>query len=504
MKYLLSKEQVKNADSAAIKNFGISSAILMENAARSAFEIIKDKIARNHHILIICGSGNNGGDGFALARHLFINGFSKTRILFHGSIEKMSEETKANYNIAINLKIDTDNINIAEDLDVYEFKADCIIESLIGVGADENLRGLTVDILRKANKTKALKIAIDIPAGLNADTGKAHPDAFRADITTTMFSQKTGMYLHEGENLCGDVHIANLSAPQKIIYSNSTNFILETEDIRDYLYPRFSDTSKFDYGRILIIAGCKQMPGAASLCSNAAIKSGAGLVELITPSIHPALLPEIMPTLVESTSDGTISPKCYKMLFDKCCKADVIAIGPGIGRNTATLTLVKSIIDEFSSYKSMVIDADALRVINTSSVLNRNVIITPHHYEFCFTFGLKPSEIEGREYELAKFYAKKLNCNILFKSRPTIITNGEKSFLNIYGNPGMATAGCGDVLTGIIASMIGQGVETLHAGALGSLIHSLAGDSYAKKYNQESLTASELINQLKELKFDKE
>jgi NAD(P)H-hydrate epimerase len=504
MKYLLTKEQVKNADSTAINNYGISSAILMENAARSTYEIIKDKITFNSNILIICGSGNNGGDGFALARHLYVNDYKKIRILFHGSIEKMSPETKANYDITLNLKIEINNINNNEELESYNFQSDCIIESLIGVGADENLRGITVDILKNANKTKALKIAIDIPAGLNADTGKAHRDTFRADITPTMFSQKIGMYLHEGRSHCGDIQIANLSAPNRIISNNSNNFIMESEDIRDYLYPRFSDTSKFDYGRLLIIAGCSQMPGAASLCANAAIKSGAGLVELVTPSIHPALLPEIMPTVVESTSDGTISPKCRKMLFDKCCKADVIAIGPGIGRNSATLSLVKSIIDEFSSFKSMVIDADALRVINSSSVLNKNVIITPHHYEFCFMFGLKPSKIEGNELVLAKEYAKQLNCTILFKSRPTVITDGEKSFLNIYGNPGMATAGSGDVLTGIIASMIGQDVDTLYAGALGSLIHSMAGDNYAKKYNQESLTASELINQLKELKFDKE
>jgi NAD(P)H-hydrate epimerase len=502
MKYLLTKAQVKNADNSAIEKFGISSAILMENAARSAYEIIKDKISINSQILILCGSGNNGGDGFALARHLLVNGFNKIRILFHGFIEKMTSETKANYDIAINLKIEINNINNAEEIAVYDFQADCIIESLIGVGGDENLRDFTVDILKKVNKIKALKIAIDIPAGLNANTGKANSDAFRADITPTMFSQKIGMYLNDGINHCGNIRIADLAAPKKIIHDNSTNFIMESNDIRDYLYKRFSNTSKFDYGRLLIIAGCSQMSGAAALCANAAIKSGAGLVELVTTSLHPSLLAEIMPTVVESTIDGTISPKCQSMLFDKCSKAEVIAIGPGIGRNMATLTLVKSIIDEFSSYKSMVIDADAIRVLNSSTELSKKVIITPHHYEFCFAFGYKTYNIEGIEYKLAKDLAKKLKCNVLFKSRPTIITDGKKSFFNIYGNPGMATAGSGDVLTGIIASVIGQGVDTLYAGALGSLIHSLAGDAYAKKYNQESLTASELINQLKELKFD--
>jgi NAD(P)H-hydrate epimerase len=498
MQFILTPEEIRQSDENAINKYKIPGEILMENAARSAVEFTTELINKhgltNPDILILCGSGNNGGDGFAAARHLSRN--YSVRVAWIGSESKMSYETKRNYTILTKMQIPITKFETEYDIKLFDFSADVILDALIGVGGNENLRGLVVNILQIVNKKKSLKIAIDVPTGLNSLTGFMHPDTFTADMTITMFAIKTGMLLNDGLSICGDVKVAYLGAPDKIVSNNSKIAFLEDKDVLSLLPSRAKISSKFDYGRVTIIAGSKNMPGAATLAANAAIKMGAGLVYLMAPKFHPMLLPEIIPIELPSDKDGFIDYSSKEQILEIASKSNVLAIGPGLGKSQNVIKLISELIEELPEELPLVLDADAFKALNPTKSLRKNILLTPHLGEFANLTGLNREEISKYVNRYALEWAEKLNCTILLKHVPSIITDGEFSYWNIGGNPGMATAGSGDVLTGIISSLIAQGLNTIEAASLASFLHSKAGDSIAHRFSEETLTSSMLINEL--------
>lgn len=500
MIYVLTPEQMRIADETAIKKIGISGSILMENAAVSSAAIIEFELLENElfdpEILVLCGSGNNGGDGFAIARHLSNKGYF-VDIYLIGSVSKMSQETLANYNICEKMGFNIINISNEKQLDKLRFDYDVIIDSMIGVGGSENLRGIVIPILKKVNEQISYRIAIDVPTGLNSDSGFSHPDCFNADLTTTMFAVKSGMFRNDGLNKCGIINIADLGAPPSIVENISEISILEDDDIDQLINPRKLISSKFDYGRVTVIAGSMNMPGAAALVSNSAITAGAGLVHLLSNNIHPSLLPEIMPYKVDSTSEGTISYKSYDIIKRFAEKSDVIAIGPGLGESEETFDLIRRLISDFKESKTIIIDADGIKALNMKSKLSKNIIITPHTGELALLTGISRAEIEADTNSAAIETAKELSCTVHLKHVPSVTTNGRHSYWNIYGNPGMATAGSGDVLTGIIAGLSAQNIDPMYSAAIGSYYHSKASDYFVSKYSETTLTATEIRRNLK-------
>lgn len=497
MFYVLSPDQMRSADVTAIKDFGIPGILLMENAARSAAEYIEDYFEGDTglDILILCGSGNNGGDGFAVARHLHET--QNVRVLWIGKEEKMSPETSVNFHAVKKLGIPVRQLVSGEDLEQENFDAECIVDSMIGVGGSENLKGLVVPIVQKANDSDALRVAIDAPTGLNTSTGIAHSDCFLADHTVTMFAIKSGMLVNDGIDVCGIIDVAYLGAPEHIVRKYSDISILEHDD---YIYSsayRETVSSKFDYGRAVIIAGSKKYPGAAALSANSAITSGPGFVYLLTTQLHNSLLPEIIPEILPSTDSGSISNKAKDAILEVAEKADAIAVGPGLSADEESLGLVSDLIGLFPPDKPLVIDGDGLRAINIDSKLRQNIILTPHTGEFSRITGIPREEVELNALPLAKEWAEKLGCIILLKHVPVVISDGKETYLNVNGNPGMATAGSGDVLTGLIAGLLAQGLPPLEAASLGAYIHADAGDWYASEFSEETLTASELIRAMK-------
>jgi len=493
MIYLLSPNEIRKADESAIKEFNIPGSILMENASRSCFEILNGKydlVAKN--VLVLCGSGNNGGDGFALARHLSAQ--SNVDILFNGDESKMSEESYNNFEICNALNINIKKISENVQPEIYK-NYDLIIDALIGVGAGHNLRGNVIDILQIINSIKSKKIAIDVPTGLNSLSGEVHKDCFRADLTLTMFAPKIGFYLNQAPNFTGEIITAGLSAPASIVEKLSTAGIYEYSDYKKLNLKNQQDSSKFDYGRVCVIGSSKKMPGAATLTANSAISAGAGLVELVSSTLHPYLLPEIIPSLITDTE--YLSDEHFDEICKIADKSTTLAIGPGMGNHTETIELCRKLIDKYSNTKTIVLDADGIKAIDINNKYTRKVIITPHLGEFSSLIGIPREEIKLNALDIAKEWSARLGLIIHLKSVPSISTDGKMSYLNIYGNPGMASAGSGDVLTGIISSFTALGVEELKATALGSMIHSKAGDYYAKEFPKISLTASSIINYLK-------
>ncbi len=511
MKYILTAEQAYKADVAASTTFGIPSLVLMENAARSAAEIIQtqleihigNKPIASAKILILCGNGNNGGDGFAIARHL--HEIANVAAAFVGSSDKMSAETKTNFECLQLLEIPLHQIETGEDIDLLDLRHyDCIVDSLIGIGGNGKLRGVVLPLLQKVRDYQftarkiftPLMIAIDCPTGLDVTKGIANPYCFCADITITLFAEKTGLYRNDGLSVCGEIITASIGAPQSIIPENASIVHLEKSDIREMLPYRRKVGSKFDFGRVVVIAGSLSMPGAAALCANAVISAGAGLVELYSTSFHSSVMAEVMPTALPWTAEGTLSLSNFDTLLRACKKASVVVIGPGLGGNDETTELIYKLLMAIPAEIPIVLDADGLRSLSVKPkiTLRKTIILTPHSGEFARIVGLERDRVEMESAELAVGFARKNNCIVLLKGTPSIITDGNFSYWNTNGNSGMSTAGCGDVLAGIIAALVSQGMKPFEGAALGAYLHASAGDWYAKQYSKESLTASKLLD----------
>ena len=495
MEIVLTPEEMRKADKYAIDAIGIPSAILMENAARSASDIIYHIFEDSDidiKIIIICGSGNNGGDGFALARHL--HEYFDTVVYWYGDESKMSHETKTNFQICNNIEMEVRKINDLNELNVLDFDCDCIIDAMIGVGGSETINGLANEILDKIKVLDMFKIALDVPTGLNSLNGKAAANCFKADYTITMYARKLGLLINDGPDFSGEIFTAELGAPSHVPEKFAKNYIYDLFDL-DLLYAdRERKTSKFDYGKVVIIAGSKDYPGAAALCANAAITAGAGLVELFTEVIHPALLPEI----IIHTDDIADTDNYFINNFDKivqsCEKADAVLIGPGLSSDN--VDFAKKLIHVIDPDKKLVIDADAISSIDISRTYNKNIIITPHVGELGRLIKQDRKIIDNDAYNQCISWANKLNLTLLLKHYPSVISDGELTFLTVNGNSGMATAGSGDVLSGFIVSLCAQGFDSLTAASFGSYIHALCGDYYVSKYDETTLTASKLIESL--------
>lgn len=500
---ILSKEQVRNTDTYAINEIGIGGQILMENAAHFA-KIRIDEISKKHFgttntgIIIFSGSGNNGGDGFALARHLINEHF--VAVYWIGSVDKMSPETKSNFEMISKLSPDTIiKINSPEDIYSICLNYDIIVDALIGIGGTNEVTGLAKDIITHVKNSACVKVSIDVPTGLDADTGLADDDCFEADYTITMFGLKKGLLINDGYDLSGEIFTANLGLPTETANKFADTFCLERRDIYKFLPERKRISNKFDYGRVAIIAGSDKYPGAAALCANAAVKTGAGLVHLLSTSFHNSLLPEVIQMPLEINEKGAFSKKNYHPILDFVEHVDAIVIGPGLSNDFETIDLVTDLIYSIPATKPMLIDADGLRAIHPNSKLRKNVVLTPHSGEFARMTGIDRQEVEKNHFELTRYWAEKLRCVIHLKHAPSISSDGVRNIWNLGGNPGMATGGSGDVLSGIIGTLLAQKIDGLNATAVGSFLHSLAGDYYAKKYNFESLSSSDLVNMLKHI-----
>ncbi|MFM8473704.1 MAG: NAD(P)H-hydrate dehydratase [Candidatus Kapaibacterium sp.] len=492
---VLTPQAMREADAAGIKELGLSSLQLMENAARSTTDIVHRLVPSGTSVVVLCGTGNNGGDGFAMARMLCST--HAVRVAWIGDPERMTAETSHEYAACVEAGVPCVHL-VSEEAIASQFlePVACIIDALIGIGGSCHLRGLVVPLLRHVNALSCMRIAVDVPTGLDAGDGTAHEECFAAHHTITMAAPKYGHYLRAGKDVCGSLHVASIGLTDTIITSRASVFAMERQDVSAMLAPRKNDTSKFDYGRICIIAGSRDMPGAAALCANAAIRSGAGMVEVCSTVFHPHMLPEVLQTHLPSTVAGTIAREGIDRLRSSCQRADCIVIGPGAGTHAETLSVMSTIIAEFGDTKPVIVDADALRALPDAPNDGSRVIVTPHAGEFarmqaaCETSGYRISTPE----EMASYH----HCLVVAKGIPVRITDGTGTIWNVNGNPGMATAGSGDVAAGVIAAMICRSstLPMLLRVAAGVFIHAAAGDIAAVRYTQEGVTASRIISTL--------
>lgn len=494
--YVVSGEQMKSADNKAINELGILSLVLMERAALETVRIIENKFQNKSSCVILCGKGNNGGDGFAIARILFLKGFDVKIISFY-SPALFSEDCKTNYRLAINL-----GIEIIDDLNIFEKiinTCDFVVDALFGFGFKGSLSGFELETVKTINESDCYVYSVDIPSGISANCAEVHSDAIRADETITFTAYKKSAFLFPSSEFYGNITVADIGIPKNYIEH-------EAKVIDDVIINRRKrNINKSSAGKILVIAGSKGMSGAAYLSSLAALRSGAGLVTLAIPKCISLPLEEKATEIILMPLDdfnGSFSYDATKKLNEIINNYDAVVFGPGIGRSDEITNLLISLLK--TCRVPFIIDADGLYALKDClNVLNDTVceiIITPHSMEMARLLNEDVSYIENNRYDVCRNFSEKYAVCTILKGAYTIVCDksGEMCVNTQTANPGMATAGSGDVLSGIVAAFAVKHNSLFSAGKSSVYIHGLAGDIAREKVGEESLIASDIIDNIGE------
>ena len=492
MKYLLNAAQMKACDQATIETFGVPSLVLMERAALAVRDVVLERYPDVRRILVICGSGNNGGDGYAAARLLNLAGRSAD-VLFVGKHDHRTQQTSLQAEIFKRYG----GRELPDEVSLKGY--DLILDALFGIGLAREVIGRYADVIGAVNRVDTPVVAIDIPSGVSADSGRIMGCAVRADLTVTMQYQKLGQMLYPGAYYCGEVLVRDVGITDEgVSWDSEPVYALEREDLRDLLPKRRPDANKGTYGRLLLIAGAKNMAGAACLAGGAALRGGCGLVKILSDEANRTILQSSLPEALFAPwpEDGDVSAHLEW--------ADAVAIGPGLGQSDLSRRILLSVL---SSWKGpMVIDADALNLIAregmSCGMLSQSTVVTPHPGEMSRLSVLFPDgpwsvdEIAADPVFAAMTCSTAMGCVTVMKGARTVISDSEQLWLNLYGNEGMAAGGSGDVLTGVIGSLLAQGADSSDAAKAGVLLHALSGDEAARSLGSRSMKAGDLLTYL--------
>lgn len=495
MHYLVNSQEMKQYDQNTISHFGIPSAVLMERAALALFdEITKRFMKTNTTVLILCGAGNNGGDGFACARLLHLAGY-QAEILFPMDEKKMTEETSMQYAIAKKYQIP-----IHQNLPDASY--DVIVDALFGIGLSREIEGTLHDLITKINERDSFKVAADICSGVSSDTGEILKTAFLADLTVTFAFAKIGHFLYPGARYAGELVVREIGILPSSFLGRPPKGFYWKEDVAGQRLPgRIPRSNKGSYGRALVIAGSKDMAGAAYFAAKAAYYSGCGLVRIFTAEENrQALFSKLPEAIITSYDAGAKDAVSLMASLDECIEwADAVLIGPGIGTSpTAQMMTAKAL---HHTDKGIIFDADALNILSKNMVLLKETagmrIMTPHLKEMSRLIGKGVAEIQSALMPKAVEFAKEYQAVCVLKDARTVIGMPEGDFfLNTTGNNGMASGGSGDVLAGFMAGFLAQGMDRRNAAALSVYLHGLAGDFAAKEKGQHSMLASDILEHL--------
>lgn len=486
MEYLLTSSEMKDLDHKTIEEIGISSMVLMEKAALSVITAIKENVTVFDKILVVCGSGNNGGDGIAIARILHLQG-KQVRIVFVGDIKKATTETKKQIEIA-----EKYNIKIYNTFDENEYNV--IIDAIFGIGLTRNIQGAYKDAIQFINQSKGYKISVDIPSGISANSGKVMKDAVSADLTVAIAYKKLGHVFYPGTQFCNKTIVADIG-----IYGAEKSclvFSYTREDLKQ-LPPRYAYSNKGSYGKALIIAGSVNMAGAAYLAAVSAYKTGCGLVRIVTPKENREILQSLIPEAILSTYDNEkLEIDFIKEAVDW---ADVIDIGPGFGVTMTAKQILETVLKTRKC--PLILDADAINLLAKYDELldydMKNVILTPHLKEMSRICKSDLEEIKENLITFAIDLALKYKLICVLKDARTIVADYRKKvYINQSGNHGMAKAGSGDVLSGIITGLLAQHMNPFEGAALGVYIHGMAGDAAASLNGKYSILARDIANNI--------
>lgn len=500
MKKAVTCAQMKMLDANAIYNMHMPSLVLMEKAALATVAALKERLKAEEkpQILVLCGSGNNGGDGIAVARILFLEGV-RTEIFMVGNPDKMTEETRHQWEIASRYQVPVTNNPIWSEYTV-------IVDALFGVGLSREVGGRYAKVIEAANLASALKIAVDIPSGIHGDTGQILGTAFRADCTVTFAYTKRGLCLYPGRTFAGEVVIADIGIYDRgekgELLAEKASFCMSEKEVKE-IPKRIPWGNKGTFGKVLLIAGSKGMCGAAYLCASAALHGGAGMVKIQTVEENRLPLQTLLPEAMVSCD---FDEQANEENLNWC---DVLVIGPGLGTDGLSRERMLWFLEKgTASGKPLVLDADGLNLLAEHprwlEFINENTILTPHIGEMKRLTGISIEELKRDPVSAAVEYATKSGGVCVLKDACTVTADGKENlFLNLSGNAGMATAGSGDVLSGIIAAVscmyLKEEKNMGYIAALGVYIHGLCGDVAKEKTGMHGMTAKDIVSALPEV-----
>ncbi len=496
---IASTKEIRTLDEKA-GEFGLSSEILMENAGNAAYYAIEKEMqgVENKRFVVFAGTGNNGGDGFVVARKLASAGAIVSLFLI-GDEKKLKGVALKNYKRLDSFPIERYEVKFFDrvtEMNIY--RCDAIVDAIFGIGISRPVKGIYKEIIEGINISGKPVFSIDIPSGINGDTGEIMEIAVKATCTITFGLPKRGCFIYPGADYTGKLYVSHISYPPSLYNSESIKVQI---NIPIELPKRENDTHKGDFGKALFISGGRNYLGAPYFSSMAFLKAGGGLSYLATPeSIAPFIASkgsEVVTIPVKETGERTISIKSVNEITDFAEKTDIISIGSGLTLNKETMETAREIIKSVN--KPMIIDGDGITAVAGKKEILKDrespTILTPHFGEFARLTGLPIGEIKLRKIDLASEYAEKYNVVLVLKGAFTLIALPDgRVMINTSGNPGMATAGSGDVLTGTIAAIYGMGLSIEGAVRTGVFLHGLSGDLASKEIGTDGITASDILN----------
>jgi len=494
-------EQMRALDREAITKYGIPDSLLMENAGHAVYFVILNlfRHLEGRRFTIFCGPGNNGGDGLVVARKLNSNGAAVTIFLL-GEEEKFKGTAKENLEIVKKLSIPLKRLSFIGQVPEVLADSDAVVDAMLGTGLSRLVGGLYREAVGAINHAGKPVFSVDIPSGINGDTGQVMGEAVRADYTVTFGLPKQGNLLYPGFEYCGRLFVTHISFPPKLIEKKEIR--MET-GVPPGISSRAPESHKGDYGKVLFIAGSQNYLGAPRFSALSFLKAGGGLAYLATPkSLAPFLgsaAPELVLFPLWETETGSVSDKNLEGLLTLSERMDMVIIGPGLSLDEPTQTLVRALVEKL--LVPVLLDGDGITAVAGfhEGIAGRHAptILTPHLGEMSRLTGKSVEEIKKRRIDILRETATAMSAEIVLKGAHSLVGSGDgKVWLNLSGNPGMATAGSGDVLTGCIGAMAGRGMPLRDTVRTGVFLHGLAGDLAAEEKGEDGVTAGDLMAML--------
>jgi ADP-dependent NAD(P)H-hydrate dehydratase / NAD(P)H-hydrate epimerase len=518
--YLVTADEMQKMDKKTIESFGIPGRTLMESAGRGAYAMLINTFPDipSKRIGVIAGRGNNGGDAFVVARYLMEKNIHTT-VFIIGSKSKISGDAKANLDLVEKLikekkgssasDASLTEIISRDDLKINKSKLmhnDLFVDGIFGTGLNSDVRGIFKDIITMLNSSKSPVFSIDIPSGLSADTGKPCGVSINAAATATFAHPKPGHILHPGDKHTGELEVVDIGIPNFVTDEfNPKLFLLEEKDIKTFFPERNSESHKGNFGHVLILAGSPGKTGAAALASNAAMRCGTGLVTLGIPqSLNTSIEPQVTEAMTYPLPDdgtGILTESAFEKIIELVKDKDAVAIGPGIGTDKKTKTLLEKLLETIDI--PMIMDADSLNLIaKKPQILKKaksDIILTPHPGEMARLASAATKEIQENRLQSARDFSDQFKITLVLKGANTIVSlPDQKAYICPTGNPGMASGGMGDVLTGIIAGLRAQGFSSEDAATIGVFIHGSCGDMLAESIGAFGFLASDMVKAIPE------
>ncbi len=482
--YLASSAHIKQLDRIAVSEFNIPEEILMENAAEAVSQKLKEYYGTDREYAVFCGRGNNAGDGFLTAKNLKLSG-AKVKIYMSDSEDKLSETSYKAWEKAKKAIVPMGTINDEVS------KNAIVVDALLGISLRNAPQGTIKEGILRINSLENEVVSIDIPSGLSADSGRAEGEVVKADRTFTLALSKIGLNVYPGKSYCGKTELLDIKIPPEAVSMlKFKNYLTDENIIKSILPQRLPYGHKGTFGKVGIAGGSEGMAGSVCMAAEAVLRSGAGMCYVFVPSSIKDIVS------VKLTEAIVLDESELEKYFDKL---DALAIGMGYSQNSKAKHIIKTVMQKFNS--PVVVDGDGLNILAKNPVLLKNrkcpLVITPHSMEFSRLTGLGLNEVESGRIYLCEKFALENNLTAVLKGAATVISSksGEVR-INPTGNSGMATAGSGDVLSGMIAAFLAQGSEPFDAATLGVYIHGLAGDIEAEEKTEFAIKATDIINSI--------